>query len=179
MKKRTIIITTYCPEACSFCSSSVTDDESAAVILPFERVVQFIEDENPTFITISGGEPQSHPEYYKILRYCQQKLGRINVELQTCAIALMSFNSFVLPEVKVYGYAIVGDSVTGLRVVQMIPQGRQHELEVTLSRNLTGQCNDCNESVLMPNGSVSEAPCRKYILDAVDRELLLSQDEKG
>ena len=66
----TIELTDYCPHKCRFCSSNATDNISEAVFLTYNSIKNILTNKRFDHIILSGGEPLSHPEFYRIYKLC-------------------------------------------------------------------------------------------------------------
>lgn len=95
----TIEITNYCENECDYCSSNAS---KSGKYLSYDEIEKFIHENLKNVIhriNISGGEPLSHPDFYKILLLCK-KYTR-SVWVYTNAIEKIIYNSDVIKEIKV------------------------------------------------------------------------------
>jgi organic radical activating enzyme len=116
-------------------------------------------------INISGGEPLSHPNFYRILEICKAHVKPRNgrVWVYTNAIPGIMFNANVIPEVPVHANLFTADNTEQVHILKPVNQGRQADRpKVSFSCNYDGQCNaDCGHTVTMPDGTIHPAPCKK------------------
>jgi organic radical activating enzyme len=170
MVELTIEITNQCDELCNFCSS---DAKPSGKHLSFEKIKEFLSKyKNIERINISGGEPLSHPQFYRILKYC--KMLTENVWVYTNAIPNIAYNTHVIKEINVMANVCIvpGRKVYipkgcfSTHILEFVPQGRGKNIQtvpITVSGNLAGgeRCITCNQPTLMANGKVVTSPCRK------------------
>jgi uncharacterized radical SAM superfamily Fe-S cluster-containing enzyme len=182
MVELTIEITNYCPENCIYCSSNAT---AVGKHLDFEVIKQFIQSNRPlhTFgdepnykpidrINISGGEPLSHPQFYQILKMCENSANEVVV--YTNAIKILAYNASVIDGVTLIANVPLVPNIDihlppshiKTHFLKFIPQGRGKDikpLNIHLSSNLLncGYCETCDNKVLKADGTVAMSPCRK------------------
>lgn len=168
----TLEITSYCPHACEYCSSEAGPDGKH---LPYEEAVAFLDAQKVNgfdVISISGGEPLSHPRFWDILQLCRSKTN--NVWVYTNALPRIRYNATVIPEVwrEAYCCLVPGREIyiparaDAVRLVQLVSQGRARDMKpanIDVSGNLKGRdyCDLCDHTVLQADGQVADAPCRK------------------
>lgn len=166
-----IEVTQYCEEECPYCSSNASKDGRP---LSFKKIKEFLESqENLTIINISGGEPLSHPNIWKILKLCNSLVGAENVYLCSNAIRNLVYNANVVPRVFVAANVCVipGETVTFpdnvdlIKVLKLVHQGRAKDLPriaTTASSNFQMKgCVNCETIVLQADGKIVNAPCKK------------------
>jgi molybdenum cofactor biosynthesis enzyme MoaA len=170
MVEVTLEITQFCPNGCSYCSSNASREGKP---LPFEDIKNFLLNiKKIDRINISGGEPLSHPEFYKILKFCEQFTDKVWV--YTNAIRRLIYNSDIIDEIEVHANVCI---ISGrmhyipktpqqIPILKLVHQGRADNLpeqNITVSRNFwdEGHCDDCNHILLQTNGEVKKAPCKK------------------
>lgn len=169
MVELTIEITNFCENGCDFCSS---DAKPNGEHLPFENIRNFLSNYHSIErINISGGEPLAHPDFYKILRYCEGITE--NIWVYTNAIKNLAYNSHVLSEVNVVAnICIVPEKRVyiprgsfSIRVLKFVSQGRGINIKTiptSVSGNFSGEkCVYCSQPTLLANGKVVATPCRK------------------
>lgn len=169
MVEVTIEITQWCENHCSWCSSNATSEGSP---LEYENIIKFLKGQNDiNRINISGGEPLSHPDFYKILQECYKITD--NVWVYTNALRQIIYNSHVLKEIKVEANVVIapGESCyipknVKTHILKLISQGRAKNLvlpEITVSRNFydPSACDTCNHILLQSDGKTMTAPCEK------------------
>jgi 7,8-dihydro-6-hydroxymethylpterin dimethyltransferase len=169
MVELTIEITNYCPQECDFCSS---DASSIGSYLPFNDIKRFLFAYNEIDrINISGGEPLSHPDFYKILILCKSITS--NVWVYTNAIQNIAYNAHVLTELNVAANVclVPGEAVYmpkgsfSVHVLKFVPQGRGAnipEVPLSFSGNCEGEkCKTCVQPTLKADGSIAVTPCKK------------------
>ena len=168
MVELTIEITGYCPNECPFCSSDATPKGKP---LDYEVIEKFLLSYNEIErINISGGEPLSHPDFYRILMLCNKLCS--SVWVYTNAIKNLAYNTHVLKEVNVKANVCLVPNTEihipkgsfHVTILKFIPQGRGKNIDLVdmrFSGNLTGNCEKCNNPTLLANGKVVSAPCKK------------------
>lgn len=164
----TVEITNFCKEGCTFCSSDATPEGKH---LPFEEIKNFIEKySNIDVINISGGEPISHPEFYKILEYCKTRARFVWV--YSNAIEHLAYNTHVIKEVNIRANVCLTPSTEvyipkgsfQVNLLKFVSQGRGkniEEVKVHCSGNLLHKCETCNNPTLKSDGSIALSPCKK------------------
>ena len=175
MVELTIEITNFCENDCDFCSS---DAKPSGGHLPFDKITEFLSEyecknhiDPISRINISGGEPLAHPDFYKILQYCERITD--NVWVYTNAIKKLAYNSHVIDEVHVMANVCVVPGWENyipqgnfqIHLLKLLPQGRGINFgrePITASGNFNGEkCILCTQPTLKANGEVAVAPCRK------------------
>jgi len=174
MTEITLEITKYCENGCSFCS---TDASVRGEHLPYDTIFKFLDKEHNNKdidrINISGGEPLSHPDFYKILRLCKELTD--NVWVYTNALDKIIVNSRVVKKVTVHSNVCVvpgeiyipgPDEVDQVHLLKLVKQGRAKDypdLNISVSRNFYDpqHCDKCNHIYLQANGEVVTGPCKK------------------
>lgn len=165
----TVEITNFCEEGCDFCSS---DAKPEGGHLSFDKIKEFLDSyKDVQRINISGGEPLAHPDFYKILRYCEGITK--NVWVYSNAIKNLAYNSHVIREVNVAANVcmVPGKAVYipkgsfSVHVLKFIPQGRGKDkatVSVSTSKNFTGErCPYCEQPTLLADGRIAHSPCLK------------------
>jgi MoaA/NifB/PqqE/SkfB family radical SAM enzyme len=66
-------ITNYCNYGCSYCYQSSTTKGKHAITENIRTIVDILDSSNVMEIAIGGGEPTSHPDFWKILHYIRNK----------------------------------------------------------------------------------------------------------
>jgi len=168
MAEYTIEITQYCPHNCNYCSTNATEN---GLHIDIEKIKQFLFNYNSILATdrinISGGEPLSHPKFYKILQLCKQLTP--DVWVYTNAINQIRYNTSVIPEIKVEANVCLmpGEEVyipknaNKVHLLQFIPTGRGRNIK-SIDVKLSGEnCSECNHKVLQADGKIVDAPCKK------------------
>jgi len=176
----TIEITSFCNRQCSYCSSN---SNSLGKPLDFKTIenfimynLQIIGDHKTKIdrINISGGEPLSHPQFYEILRMCENVANEVWV--YTNAIKNLAYNASVIDGVNLVANVPLVPDVTihmpknnaKVHLLKFIPQGRGHNvqpLDISISRNMIDpkHCDECEHVVLRADGIIVKAPCKKEI----------------
>ena len=172
----TLEITDYCPNNCKYCSTEAGLHKehklSLADVELFLARIAIDEGKTVDRINISGGEPLSHPEFYRILSVC--KMFTPNVWVYTNAITQLLYNTTVIDEVKVEANVclVPGEKVyipknaDKVHLLQLVPQGRAKDMKPAkfhVSGNIIGEhkCAECKHMLLQADGKVMEAPCKK------------------
>jgi len=181
MVEVTIEVTQFCEEKCEVCSSSATPEGKS---LPYEQIEKFLLlHKNIDRINVSGGEPLSHPEIYKILKLCYAITE--NVWIYTNMIRNIIYNAEVLsrnrstcPKIRVEANVIVlpgrkiciPDEVDKVHLLKYIRTGRFddmmfNDVPITVSHNFFEECDHncgkCDNILLQADGKVVPAPCKK------------------
>ena len=155
----TLEITDFCREHCKFCSTNATADRLAATFLPYETIRRHLEDRWFKRIIISGGEPLAHSGFYAIYELCEMHAD--SVVVYSNLITHRIYNALVIDGVRVDAALTVSPDTQAIHVLKRVEQGREaRRPEVTFSRNHDGPC-DCNNTVMLANGTVAPTPCRK------------------
>jgi len=166
----TIEITQYCEYNCDYCSSNASEEGKH---LAFDIIKNFLDQhENVNRINISGGEPLSHPEFYKILKYC--KTFTDNVWIYTNAIDRIIYNTNIIKEIQLEAnvclvpgtHVYLPANTNRTHLLQLIRQGRAKDMKVGnfhISRNLIGcgACEKCNHFLLQADEKIVSGPCKK------------------
>jgi hypothetical protein len=177
----TIEITQFCEEDCEVCSSSATPEGKP---LPFEEIEKFLLlHKDIDRINISGGEPLSHPDIYRILKLCYTITENVwlytnmirniiyNAEVlsrnrQTCPKIRVEANVLVLPGRKI----CIPDEVDKVHLLKYIRTGRYDDMmirdvPISVSHNFFEECDHncgkCENVLLQADGKVVPAPCKK------------------
>jgi len=166
-----IEITQYCEEECPYCSTKASRDGKP---LSFKKIKLFLEtQQNLTIIKISGGEPLSHPDIWRILKLCNSLVGADNVHLCSNAIHNLEYNTNVLSRVNVIANVCIvpgmkvniPDNVDKIKILKLVHQGRAKNLPqiaTTVSSNFEMKgCEKCETVLLQADGKAVRAPCRK------------------
>ena len=168
----TIEITDYCPNNCEYCSTRAGMDKNN--IITSSSVYKFLKQisDNIDRINISGGEPVSHPEFYKILMIC--KAFTENVWVYTNALTQILYNTDIVKEIKVEANVCltpgkeiyIPENADKVHLLQLVPQGRAENMKPAkfhVSGNILGEhkCAECNHILLQADGKIMDAPCKK------------------
>jgi len=166
MKEITFEITNYCPHSCKFCSSDITNDFKNAIFLDIEHIHNKLEimtdlgQDKFEHIILSGGEPISHPNFYRILELC--KLYSDDVVVYSNAITHLIYNTHVIDGVYLEANMTSLPEVDKIHILRRVKQGKEaNRPEVHLSRNYREDCS-CDHRIVRPDGSVCRAPCDKW-----------------
>jgi len=162
LKEITIEITTYCMYECDYCS---TKADRYGDHLDFKTIKKFIENKNADIINISGGEPLSHPEFYRILQLAKEYAGQVWV--YTNAIENIRFNSDILKN----GITCHANTIIREGEINIPPADKVHLLELQnhgraenmkkVSYEVSGKdCEECDHEVLQADGKIAR-PCSK------------------
>jgi len=174
MVEVTIEITQFCEvkPLCIYCSTNASTEGKH---LPFKVIKQFLDSiKNITRLNISGGEPLAHPEFYKILKYCETKTT--NVWIYTNAIKQIIFNSDIIKELQVEANVCIvpgkevyiPKNVNRVHLLKLIHQGKAKGLpktKITVSGNFCDKCSECDHILLQTDGMVVSSPCKKKYCD--------------
>ena len=118
-------------------------------------------------INISGGEPLSHPKFYKILQLCKQLTP--DVWVYTNELTQIRYNTSAIKEIQVEANVCLmpGENVYipknahKVHLLQFIPTGRGKNIK-SIDVKLSGEnCAECNHKVLQADGKIVDAPCKK------------------
>jgi molybdenum cofactor biosynthesis enzyme MoaA len=177
----TVEITNYCPNECSYCSSNAGLNGKP---LDYETIEKFLisnlpegtEDELHRYdrINISGGEPLSHPDLWKIL-VLANKLAK-TVHINTNAIEYLDVNCSIVKHIKVTANLCTAPNtivniplIEGeLHILDFIPQGRGKNIipiKTVCSSNISNpeNCKTCHNLVLKADGTIAKSPCKKDV----------------
>lgn len=165
MKEITLEITNYCPNYCEYCSSNA--DITGSTFLKLRQIKKIIkEDDIYDRINISGGEPLANPEFYKILKFCEQH-SVSPPAIYSNAIKWLFYNANVIDSVRVEANLTITDDIKGVHLLKRVVQGREKTRpEIVFSHNWDDNkynCSECKHKVVRPDGSISMGPCRKEI----------------
>jgi len=185
MTEVTIEITQYCPFNCNYCSSNASETGEPLSIEVIEKFLDEIKDKEIvdiplniiTRINISGGEPLSHPNFYRILKKCYSITP--NVWVYTNALSNIIFNSDILKGINIESNTVIipgkehyiPDKVNRVHLLKLIKQGRAKSFdklpEITVSRNFydPARCDTCEHILLQADSHIVTAPCKKEYLD--------------
>lgn len=72
------IRTSGCPVRCSYCDTSYAF--AGGEVMSFEEILQEVYKYNPTYITLTGGEPLAQPNSFKLLKILSDKGYKVSVE---------------------------------------------------------------------------------------------------
>ena len=170
MRERTYEITDYCPHDCPFCSSDTTDNPKDAIFMSVADIAGDLANASGSTgnfdgvpfdrIIISGGEPLAHPQFYQILKLCEEYSK--DVVVYSNAIRHIVYNASVIDGVYVEANLTVLPNVGKLHILKRVEQGREAKRpEVKLSSNWDGDCSkECEHVVVRPDGSLGR-PCLK------------------
>jgi hypothetical protein len=165
MKEITIEITDYCPNECSYCSSNAGPDGKN--FLSINQINDFLKDKVYDRINISGGEPLSHPDFYKILKLCKTYVTpRIGfVAVYTNELDCVLFNANIIPGVRVEANVPLLTNTSEVHLLKMVKQGYEAKKpKVHYSCNWDGiNCGGCLNKVLKPDGTIGDNPCTKNL----------------
>ncbi len=164
----TVEITQFCPYSCNYCSSNAGQEGKH---LNFKTIQTFIN----TFteidrINVSGGEPLSHPDFWKILCLCYEKTE--NVWVYTNMIKGIKYNSDIINDIKIEANVClcpgkriyIPDTSHTVNLLPFVSQGRGKNIrpvKLYIARSLTGGCDFCNHYLLQSDGKVVSSPCKK------------------
>jgi len=166
--EHTIEITTYCPNNCNYCS---TNADKNGKHLDFDAINNFLMNVEPeSRINISGGEPLSHPDFWKILNLCKKITP--DVWVYTNALEKIRYNALVIKEVIVEANVClvpgqevyIPEKADKVRLLQLVSTGRARNMipaNIHVSGNIRDSCKGCNHKVLQANGRIVDAPCKK------------------
>ncbi|HDO23619.1 MAG TPA: radical SAM protein [bacterium] len=160
MTEITFEITNYCPSQCSYCSNESGPNEKAK--LSFRYIQDLLKGKVYDRINVSGGEPLSHPDFYKILIFCKRHVAPRTgfVAVYTNAIECIMYNANILPGVRVEANLPMLPNVNKLHVLKMIPQGSEAKRpDMHYSKNWNDK--NCNHDVVKANGKIGLSPCDK------------------
>ena len=185
----TIEITQRCPEDCDYCSSRATKDSK--MMLTLEDVMEIIDSiqqqvglESIGRINISGGEPLSHPDFFRIKQFCDAMIDRENVYVYTNAISNLIYNTSVIKGgVEIHANVVlipgraanIPKRANTVHLLKLVKQGRAEDLDVAdldyhVSQNiLEKKCSGCSHILIQADGKVRIAPCKKEY-DIVDQK---------
>jgi len=167
MAEYTIEITQYCPHNCDYCSTNATKN---GLHIDIEIIKQFLYNnkiQSTDRINISGGEPLSHPKFYKILQLCKQLTP--DVWVYTNELTQIRYNTSAIKEIQVEANVCLmpGENVYipknahKVHLLQFIPTGRGKNIK-SIDVKLSGEnCAECNHKVLQADGKIVDAPCKK------------------
>jgi len=164
MKERTIEITNYCPNNCTYCSSNASKDGD--LFLSIKQIENFLPDADYDRINISGGEPLAHPDFYKILQLCKSKINRTGfVSVYTNELDCIMYNASLKYGIRVEANLPTLGNTEKIHVLKVIEQGcesKKPDIHYSCNWDLcpTG-CEDCKHDVLLPNGETASSPCTK------------------
>jgi organic radical activating enzyme len=152
--------------------------------LPFEKIMAFLDSvEGITRINISGGEPLSHPDFYRIIKRCYEITD--DVWVYTNMIRQLRYNADMVKEVIVEANVCLVPGTfkyiplnSPVRLLPMVSTGRAKDLPTnkvyasnSFYRDETHNCEECGNILLQADGQIVESPCKKrYILKAEDRK---------
>lgn len=170
MVELTVEITNRCLNKCPWCSSDAIPDGKHLDYGAIENFLLSYDASEIERINISGGEPLSHPDFYKILLLCNRLCS--NVWVYTNAIKNLAYNTHVLKEVNVKANVCLVPNTEvyvpkgsfHVSLLKFIPQGRGRNIQPIdyhFSGNITGKCKECNNPTLLADGRVVPAPCQK------------------
>lgn len=168
----TIEITSWCDKGCNYCS---TNAHEGGEHLPYNDIDEFLclHSEKIDRINISGGEPLSHPDFWKILNLCYSYTE--NVWIYTNAIRNIIYNSGVIKNINVDANVcivpgtevFIPSGVRKVHLLKLVRQGRAKDIpeqDIKVSGNMSGgcdRCEECNHILLQADGQVVKAPCQK------------------
>ncbi len=167
----TIEITSYCPHRCSYCSTKASIHGEHLSLNKIGKFLESYDIKKEDRINISGGEPLSHPDFYKILKLCE--LYTEDVWVYTNALSQIRYNSSVVRDIRVEANVclVPGDKVyipknaDKVHLLQLVPQGRAENMEpvdIHVSGNCVNDCGSCgHRALLQADGSIVSAPCKK------------------
>ena len=171
MVEVTLEITQFCENDCEYCSSMASSEGKH---LPLEQITNFLYSlKDITRINISGGEPLSHPDFYKIIKRCYEITD--DVWVYTNMIKHLRYNADVIREVTVEANVCLVPGTfkyiplnSPVRLLPMILTGKAKELPTnkiyasnSFYRDGSHNCDECKNIVLQADGQIVEAPCKK------------------
>lgn len=156
MRERTIYITNRCPHGCLFCSTDAKPD--GMLFLDIGDIESWLDEEEPEWVHVSGGEPLLHPNFQMIWKLIRRRMGD-NCTLWTNDIPNIGYNKHVRASIGLHPAVVVTDDDTKLHVLPRIHQGRARRVPDV---HIAGcACGECDHKVLLPSGREAPAPCRK------------------
>jgi len=168
----TIEITDYCPHECDYCFTNA--EPARKNIIGLKEVENFLAGiHGIDRINISGGEPLSHPDFYRILELCNSYTH--DVWVYTNAIKKIIYNTDIVKEIKVEANVCltpgrevyIPENVDKVHLLQLVPQGRAKDMKpanIKVSGNIPRNdcnCECCDHVLLQANRAVMTAPCKK------------------
>jgi hypothetical protein len=162
VREITIELTDFCEVGCKFCSSSSRPDVRKATFIEIETVRCVLIGKWFDHIILSGGEPLAHPKFYEIYKLCEKYTD--DVVVYSNLIRHRIYNAHVIDGVYLEAKLTVLEDLDVLNILKRIRQGRELDRpEVTFSRNFSEVgCTRCDHRVVRPDGSITEAPCKKH-----------------
>jgi hypothetical protein len=170
----TIEITKYCPYYCEYCSTNASVDGEHLLYEDIEYFLRGFMDVDR--INISGGEPLSHPEFYKILLLCYSYTD--NVWVYTNALRKIIYNSDIIDEIEVHAnvclvpgkHVYLPKNVNQVHLLKLVKQGKAKDMDdgnFSVSGNLRGcnACGQCDHVLLQADGKIVDAPCKKDYIE--------------
>lgn len=154
----TLEITKYCEHDCFYCS---TNASVKGKHIPFEAVKDFLKRYDKFAekafcfkrINISGGEPLSHPDFYKIHKLCEKYSS--NIWVYSNVIKNLIFNGNLLNEVRVESSVILlpGSKIPKADKIHFLrptPSGMLKDKDFPkMEASFSGEiCNDSSHIVL-------------------------------
>ena len=167
----TIEITAYCPCWCSYCSTRASTDGKHLGYAYIKEFLESFDIKTEDRINISGGEPLAHPDFYLILKLCEEYTK--DVWVYTNALSKIRYNSSVVGDIRVEAKVclVPGDKVyipknaDKVHLLQLGPQGRAENMEpadIHVSGNCVNDCESCgHRALLQADGRIVSAPCKK------------------
>lgn len=165
----TFELTDFCEEGCEYCSSNAISDIKYATFLNIEIIEKALYDQTFERIHLSGGEPLAHPNFYQILRLCQEHTE--DVVVHTNLLKHIIFNGNVIDNIYIEENLSVSSDVDKVNILKRIEQGKERKRpEVHFSGNWTHECNDCDQPIIRADGVMVKSPCKKDdpLKDAVE-----------
>lgn len=161
VKEITIELTDFCEAGCRFCSSNSQPNVRKATFIEIEIIRDILAGKWFDHIVLSGGEPLAHPKFYEIHKLCEEHTD--DVVVYSNLIRHRIYNAHVIDGVYLEAKLTVLEDLDALNILKRIKQGRELDRpEVTFSGNFSGvKCARCDHRVVRPDGSISEAPCKK------------------
>jgi molybdenum cofactor biosynthesis enzyme MoaA len=160
MKEITFELTNFCEERCKYCSSDTVIYIDSAKFLDMGVMTNFLYGKTFDRIHLSGGEPLAHPQFYQIVRLCQKYTK--DVVIHTNLLTHIIFNANVIDNIYVEMNVSTSPDVNKVNILKRIEQGKERTRpEVHFSGNWTHECTECDQPIILPNGTMVQSPCKK------------------
>ncbi len=156
MSEITFELTNYCPNNCKFCSSDA--GPTGIIYLHIDDIINCLSDRKFDIINLSGGEPLSHPQLWKIIMVCREHLTELGeLWLYSNMIDGIRYNLHVRDRVKIHANVTVDADTEEVHVLKRQYHGRETKRpKITESGT---KCESCDHQVIRPNGAI-EKPCK-------------------
>lgn len=168
----TVEITDYCLNECDYCSTNAGPIRKN--IVGFKEIESFLNTIDVIDrINISGGEPLSHPDFYRILKLCESYTD--NVWVYTNVLKQIIYNTDIVKEIKVEANVCltpgrevyIPKNAGKVHLLQLVSQGRAKDMKpanIKVSGNIPRNncsCDSCDHILLQANRNRVSAPCKK------------------